>query len=85
MQDKEDEDDGNEGKTTSGEETNRTDEDTKRDDDASNGEEDVDWYAVRGGVGYEADKWDSGGSDGDKNKELLEEKETEEATEDEDI
>ena len=52
------------------------DKDAEQDDDVSEGYEDVNWYAVRGRGGSEADKWESVISDVCENKELLEVEET---------
>ena len=52
---------------TSGEYIEGPNKDAERDDDVSNGDEDVDREAVRGGGVSEAEKWENGGSNGDKN------------------
>ena len=83
--DKYNKEDGDEGTMVSGEDIGGPNEDTDRDDSVSDGDKDDDQYAVRGGGGSESDKWESGGSDGDENKESLEAEETEEADKEEEI
>ena len=68
LQDEEEEEDGDEGTTTSGEEIDRPDKDAERDNDVSDGDEDVDWDTLWGGGGFEADEWESGGSNRDKDE-----------------
>ena len=70
--------------TTSGEEIDGTKEDKERDNDVSDGDKDVNRYAIRDGGGSDADEWESGGSDGDKDKGLLETEDIEKAAEEED-
>ena len=61
---------------TSREDIDKTGEDAEQDDNVSNGDEDVNSYAVRGGGSSEADEWKSVKSDGDKDEESLEAYET---------
>ena len=70
---------------TSREDIDKTGEYAEQDDNVSNGDEDVNLYAVRGGGSSEADEWKSFRSDGDKDEELLEAEETDEALEEEEI
>ena len=58
-------------------------EDMERDKNVSDGENNFTWDSVRGCGGYEADKWESGGSDGEKYKESLDADKTEETGEEE--
>ena len=82
---RDDEEDSDKGTMTSREDIDEPDEDAEQDDNVSNGDEDVNLYAVRGGGSSEADKWKSVRSDGDKDKESLEAEETDEALEEEEI
>ena len=59
--------DKDEGTTTSREDIDGPDEDAERDNNVSDGDKDVDRGAIQGSGGYKADKWESCGSDGDKN------------------
>ena len=75
-----DEEDGDDGTTTSGEDINGPDKDAEQDDGIFDEEKDVDWDAVWGSGGSEVNKWVSGGSDGDKEKWLLGVEDKEEAS-----
>ena len=45
-----------------------TDDNAERDYNVSDGEKDVDWYAIQVSGSSEADKWKSDKSDGDNNE-----------------
>ena len=74
-----DKDNIDERTTASGEEINGPGKYTDRDDNVSDGDEDIDWDAIRGGSGSETDRLDSGGRYGDEDKESLEVEDMEEA------
>ena len=65
--------------TKSGEDIDGPNKDTKRENNVSDGDEDVDRDSIRGGGGSEAERWESGGSNGDEDKEFLEVEDMEEA------
>ena len=77
--------DGVEMTTASGEDINIPNEDAERDNNVFDGDEDVDRDAVRGGGGSEADEWETGRIDGDKDEYLLEVEDMEEMTYEEEI
>ena len=67
-QDEDNKEDNYEGTTTCGEDINGPDEDVDKDDHVSDRDKDFDWDDVRGGGGSDAEKWESGGRDGDEDK-----------------
>ena len=69
VRDEGEEKDRDEGMVASAEEINGPNEGLERDDDVSDGEEYVDWDAVRGGGGSEVDKRESRRSNGDEDEE----------------
>ena len=66
--DEDEEENGNDGTMTSGEDIGGTDEDAERDNDVFDGDKDVDRDAVRVSGGSEGDEWASGVSNGDEGK-----------------
>ena len=71
--------DGNKGTTASGEKIDRPDEDAEQDNDVFNGDKDFNQDAVMSGSGSEAEKWESGESDGEEDENSLEAEKTEES------
>ena len=67
-QDEEDKEEGDEGITMPGEETNKPGEEAERDDNVFDGDKDVDPDTIRGSDGSEADESESVRSNGDKDK-----------------
>ena len=65
-QDEDEEEDGDEGMTTSREDIDRPDDDAEQDGNVSDGDKDIYRDTIRGGGGSEAGEWESGGSYGDE-------------------